>query len=330
MKIAVVGGSGFIGSALCKRLNSVDNIDINIVDKHRSQVYAEKTNIADIREKDQLEKALIDSEVIINLAAEHKDNVTPQSLYYDVNVEGVKNICDIARLKDIKKIIFTSSVAVYGFAPVGTDENGKINPFNEYGRTKWKAEEVLRSWQSEDPTSRSLVIIRPTVVFGERNRGNVYNLLRQIASGRFVMIGNGRNRKSMAYVENVSAFIEFSLSFAPGVHIFNYIDKPDFDMNSLVILCRNVLLSKKGVGIRIPFAVGLFVGWFFDLMSIILKKEFPISSIRVRKFCADSSFSTTIDSTGFIRPYRIEEAIESTLKYEFLEDNTNQPVYFSE
>ncbi len=78
------------------------------------------------------------------------------------------------------------------------------------------------------------MIVRPTVVFGEQNRGNVYNLLRQIASGKFMMIGDGTNRKSMAYVENVAAFLEYSLGFENGVHIYNYIDKPDFDMNTLV------------------------------------------------------------------------------------------------
>ena len=54
---------------------------------------------------------------------------------------------------------------------------------------------------------RSLVIVRPAAVFGEGNRGNVYQLLRQIASRRFVMVGSGHNRKSMAYVGNVSALL---------------------------------------------------------------------------------------------------------------------------
>ena len=54
---------------------------------------------------------------------------------------------------------------------------------------------------------RSLVIIRPTVIFGEGNRGNVYNLFRQIADRRFLMFGDGENKKSMAYVGNVAEFI---------------------------------------------------------------------------------------------------------------------------
>jgi nucleoside-diphosphate-sugar epimerase len=120
--------------------------------------------------------------------------VTTRSLYDEVNVKGAENVCNACLKLGIKKIIFTSSVAVYGFAPIGTDETGKINYFNDYGRTKWLAEEKYRAWLKNDPEN-SLTIIRPTVVFGEQNRGNVYNLLRQIAEGRFLMVGKGTNKK---------------------------------------------------------------------------------------------------------------------------------------
>ncbi len=166
-------------------------------------------------------RTLYSGDVIINLAAEYRDDVTPKSLYYDVNVKGAESVSRVAEEKGIIKIIFTSSVAVYGFAPIGTDETGALNPFNEYGRTKMLAEEVYKKWQAKEPDKRTLVIIKPTVVFGEGNRGNVYNLLKQIASRRLVMVGNGKNVKSMAYVENVAAFIEYILNFGPGVHIYN-------------------------------------------------------------------------------------------------------------
>lgn len=97
-----------------------------------------------------------------------------------MNVEGARNICVVAREKRVKAIVFTSTVAVYGFTEIGTDESGKIAPFNDYSRTKHEAEQVFKAWQAEAPTERMLVIIRPTVIFGEQNRGNVYNLLRQL------------------------------------------------------------------------------------------------------------------------------------------------------
>ena len=58
---------------------------------------------------------------------------------------------------------------------------------------------------------KAINILRPTVIFGERNRGNVYNLLRQISSGKFLMVGKGENKKSMAYVGNIVAFIKCAI-----------------------------------------------------------------------------------------------------------------------
>ena len=141
----------------------------------------------------------------------HRDDVKPITLYDDVNVQGARNICDAADKHNINKIIFTSSVAVYGFAPLNTGEDGDTNFFNDYGRTKYLAEQIFKEWQLKDSKNRSLVIVRPTVIFGEGNRGNVFNLLNQIASKKFIMFGSGKNIKSMAYVENVAAFLEYSI-----------------------------------------------------------------------------------------------------------------------
>lgn len=76
-----------------------------------------------------LDELVIGCDVVVNLAAEHRDDVTPKSLYDEVNVQGAHNVCEVCAKYAVKKIIFTSSVAVYGFAPVGTDEAGKIAPF---------------------------------------------------------------------------------------------------------------------------------------------------------------------------------------------------------
>ena len=58
------------------------------------------------------------------------------------------------------------------------------------------------------------------------------------------MFGNGRNKKSMAYIENVVAFLEHTLSFSNGLHIYNYIDKPDFDMNHWFRLLEKLYLKR--------------------------------------------------------------------------------------
>lgn len=330
ISICLIGGSGFIGTRLISRLIKNKFYVIKIFDKLPSFSFGDKYTYGDIRSINQLNDAILKSQIIINLAAEHRDNVFPLSLYHEVNVVGASNVCHVARKKNINTIIFTSSVAIYGFAPIGTNESGKIAPFNDYGRTKWEAEQIYKAWQAEDPKSRTLVIVRPTVVFGEHNRGNIFNLLKQIASGKFVMVGNGQNRKSMAYVENVAAFIEYSLNFKPGVHIFNYIDKPDFTMNSLVGLVSRLLGRSEKITLRLPYIVGLAIGKFFDLFAFVTRKKLAISSVRVKKFCANSVYESAIVETGFVPPINLIDAIERTVKYEFLEDHKKEPVFYSE
>lgn len=313
-----------------RRLTSAKRLNVKIIDKISSKAHPELATLSDVRLADQLRATITEASVIINLAAEHRDDVRPLSLYSDVNIDGARNICTVAREKNVKTIVFTSTVAVYGFAPLGTDESGKIAPFNEYGRTKSEAELIFKAWQAEGPLERSLVIIRPTVVFGEQNRGNVYNLLKQIASGKFVMVGDGQNRKSMAYVENVVAFIEHSLSFAPGLHIYNYIDKPDFTMNSLVANVNRMLGRSETIRFRLPFSVGYTIGKCFDLVAKLTGKQFPISAIRVKKFCANSVYNTALEHTGFVRPVPLDKAIQQTVRHEFIENHGHESVFYSE
>jgi len=315
--ISVVGGSGFIGTELVRQLGSARH-HVIIADKNKSETFPQLWEPADVRDFSSLCKTLAGSAVLYNLAAEHKDNVRPRSLYDEVNVMGARNICRVAEELSIQRIVFTSSVAVYGFARPDTDETGPLQPFNDYGRTKMLAEEVYREWQSRGP-GRTLVIVRPTVVFGPRNRGNVYNLLKQMASGRFVMVGNGRNIKSMAFVENVAAFLLSCATSKPGFHLFNYVDKPDFSTNDLVILVRRRLGRPERIRLRIPYGFGYAGGLLADAAATTLRREFPISAVRVKKFCATTQFSSSvISSTRFRAPVSLRQGLERTIDYEFL------------
>ena len=143
MNVTIVGGSGFVGTRLTKRLLAAGHT-VKIADKNDSKTYPELRVYADVRKPQTLAETLKGSDAVINLAAEHRDDVTPKSLYDDVNVTGAENVCNACADLGIKKIIFTSSVAVYGFAPLGTTESGEIHYFNDYGRTKWLAEGKYR------------------------------------------------------------------------------------------------------------------------------------------------------------------------------------------
>ena len=165
------------------------------------------------------------------------------------------------------------------------------------------------------------------MVFGEQIRGNVSNFFKQIASGRFVTIGDGLNSKSMAYVENVATFIAHSLSFRPGVHVYNYIDKPDINMNDLVSKVKSVLGRSKGVGSRLPYWLGYSLAKSLDGVARVTGRSFPISSIRVKKFCSDTLFDTSLAETGFVAPVALDVALEKTVKHDFMEDHVGEELF---
>jgi nucleoside-diphosphate-sugar epimerase len=231
----------------------------------------------------------------------------------------------------VKNIIFTSSVAVYGLNKENPNEEHPADPFNYYGKSKWQAEEVLRDWYRKDPDNRSLTIVRPTVIFGERNRGNVYNLLKQIATGKFLMVGRGTNFKSMAYVGNIVAFLKYHLENTQvGYQDYNYIDKPDLCMNDLVTQVEKSL-DKQIPSIHFPYWLGMLGGFGFDLLSFITRKKFTVSSVRVKKFCATTQFDATAAHTnGFKAPYSLAEGLHKTLHYEFVEENSDGITFITE
>jgi nucleoside-diphosphate-sugar epimerase len=326
-RITVIGGSGFVGTNLCRQL-SLKQQDFEIIDLKMSNQFPEKCKIADVRDAETLRNT-ITGDVVVNLAAVHRDDVRDKSEYQRTNVDGAENVALVCEEKGIDKIVFTSTVAVYGFAKPGTDESGEINPFNEYGKTKFEAEQKLRHWHAKG--DHALIIVRPTVIFGEGNRGNVYNLLNQIASGKFVMVGKGKNKKSMAYIGNIVAFLEACIATDQKYGVYNYVDTPDLTMNELVSQVRAKLKGKTGVGPRLPYWLGLILGYTADIISKLSGKNLPVSTIRVRKFASSTEFESAKASLdNFQAPFPLSYGIDKTLSREFVSPNTSYEIFYTE
>lgn len=318
MEIAIVGGSGFVGSNLIEKLVASDHVtSILNIDKNQSLSHSHITKLGNVLDVDRLTELFVGVDVVILLAAEHRDDVSPTSLYYDINVQGMRNTLNAMKANNVKRLIFTSSVAIYGLDKDNPDESFVADPFNHYGISKWQAEQVLQEWYKSN-FDWNINIIRPTVIFGEGNRGNVFNLLNQIASGKFMMIGEGNNQKSMSYIGNIVAFIQFLLeNVKSGYNVYNYVDKPDFTTNDLVYHTGQIL-DKNIPSVKIPYALGMLGGYCFDVLAFLTRKKLPISSVRVKKFCAVTKYdSTKAMSSGFTPPYTMEEGLRNMLNAEF-------------
>jgi GlcNAc-P-P-Und epimerase len=315
LTIAITGGAGFIGTTLARLLITAGHT-VRIIDVRPSAAFPALSQRVDVRDRTALSDALQGVDVIYHLAAEHRDDVTPISLYYDVNVGGADNVVAAAQAHGINRIIFTSSVALYGLGAGASRESDTPAPFNDYGASKWKSEQVLNAWAAQDKT-RTLITTRLVATFGPGNRGNIYNLMAQIAGGRFMMVGRGQNRKSIAYVENVAAFLQHCLNMN-GSHVYNYADAPDLTMREMVALVRGAM-GLPGLGPALPYPVGLTGGYVFDAAAAITGKKFPISAVRIRKFCADTMVNAeAARATGFQAPYTLEHGLREMMAAEFV------------
>ena len=137
----MIGASGFVGTRLlgllCEEPSKYECKNIDLLPSH---FFNEITTIGDVRDQEQMDRELKGAGVVILLAAQHRDDVSPVSLYYDTNVGGMEVTLKAMEKNGIKHIIFFSSVAGYGLNKKNPDENHPADPFNHYGKSKWQAE----------------------------------------------------------------------------------------------------------------------------------------------------------------------------------------------
>jgi GlcNAc-P-P-Und epimerase len=317
MNIIVTGGSGFIGTNLVTDLLGKGH-KVTIYDKRQSEKYPDLCIVGDIRDKKKLTDSMRGSEAVYHLAAEHRDDVLPASLYYEVNVGGAENVVFALKNNNVNRLIFTSTVAIYGLSSEAPHENSPVKPFNDYGKSKYEAETIFNKWADSDLT-RSLVTVRPTVIFGEKNRGNVYNLLHQLLSGKFIMVGKGINKKSMGYVLNLTNFLTTLLESGFGRFVYNYADKPDLSMNEFIRIFYNMIGENHTNNFKIPYFLGLIGGYCYDILAKVTGRTYPISSIRIKKFCADTVINADkLQQTDFVPSYTLAEGLARMIKSEFL------------
>ena len=313
--IGVTGGAGFIGTELVELLRN-EGKDVRIIDLETSPRFPEISLVSDIGSKGNLQESLQGCDEIYHLAAEHRDDVDPVSRYYQVNSKGTANLVEVADSLNISTIIFTSTVAVYGLGRGEANEASKPAPFNDYGRSKLEAEEILKAW-AQRGQGRRLVIVRLTATFGPGSRGNLHRMIEEIHRGRFVVVGSGRNRKSIAYVKNVAAFLCMCRSLPTGTTILNYADKPDLTTAELVETVRRAL-GRSGTGPRVPLAFGLAGGLALGLAKTRDPRAVSVILSRIRKFSAETVVQTDrLDATNFRPTFSLSQGLHETVAADF-------------
>jgi nucleoside-diphosphate-sugar epimerase len=311
MNILVTGSNGFVGSRLMYELEAQSHQVIGIdISSHCDDQMHPNTLMGDVRKlidlnKVQTKQSQID--LIIHCAAAKHDFGVSEAEYYSHNETGTQVVLDFANQQNINKIIYFSTVAVFGHPAKRTDEDGVYAPDHPYGASKLAGELLCLEWQKANPLAE-LIVLRPTVIYGACNYANMYKMLDMMHRRPYLTIGDGNYIKSIVSRANIIDMTIFSLSkLAIGVKIYNCVDKPYITVNKLMqIIAQNP--SFRIPALQIPVSMAILIGKCFDLPAKLLKIDLPVNSDRMKKFATATDFaSEKIRAEGYVQRFSIEE-----------------------
>lgn len=300
MKSAVIfGGSGFIGVFFAKHLLSTGAFKkIYLFDKeqvackpfpYRAARVRESAEIVEIRGDVRQPIDWIPPEhisLVANFAAVHREPGHEDFEYYETNLLGAQHVCAWAERVKCNELVFTSSISPYGPSEQEKDERSLPVPMTAYGGSKLVAEKMHQAWQAADKENRHLVIVRPGVVFGPGEGGNVSRLIKAVMRRYFFYMGNRDTRKAGTYVKELCAAIWWMLERqkAQGEHfsLFNMTMNPGPSIQDYVNTVCEVAGVKRHVP-AIPFPLLLCAAYGIDLIARPLGLRHPFSPVRIRK-----------------------------------------------
>lgn len=288
-KILVTGGSGFIGTNLVETLLKQGDKVLNL---DRSKPLMEQHlacwKPVDILDFNNLEKEILDfnPEIILHLAAV-TDLDGKTEAYYSANVEGTQNIIDIAKkLRDLKKVLFTSSMYVCkpGYIPKNYDD---YKPHTLYGESKVKGEQLVKNVKG---VAYSWTIVRPTSIWGPWFNIPYIDFFNIVYQGKYFDFGKTCT-KTYGFVDNTVYQIQMLMS-ADNVHgkTFYLGDEPPIQISEWA---NEISIAMgKGKIKKIPFFIMQMAAIVGDILSKA-RIKFPITSFRLANMTTNNILPLT-------------------------------------
>lgn len=217
MKILVTGGTGFTGKALVRRLldDGHQVIALDFQEGLKTQElrdWGAEVVIGTVTDKDVVDRCMKGVDVVQHLAAAFRQLNEPESYYWDVNVQGTRNVLEAAFRENVKKFVYCSTCGVHGNVenPPG-NEDSPINAADYYQQTKYEAEPIVKEYQQK---GMPVTILRPAAIYGPGDPERFFMIFKRVKNGTFPMFGNGKTLYHPLYIDHlVDAHV---LAMEPG------------------------------------------------------------------------------------------------------------------
>lgn len=293
MKVTITGNSGFVAKNLIKHLKSCHEINSLSIRYRFNQTFA------------------FNSEAVIHLAglSSHLKKVSDPCEYYEANCELTKQLFDYFLNSEASVFIFMSSVkAVVDNVTGILTEESIPNPKTHYGIAKHQAEEYISS--KNLPTGKRVYILRPCMIHGPGNRGNLNLLYQLVSKGLPWPLGDFKNQRSFLSIENM-CFVIKELLENDGIPsgIYQVADNEPLSTNDLIQIIA-LSLDRKSRILNIP------ASWIKKIAQLGDYLRLPLNTERLQKLTENYVVSNhkIIEAMGKALPVSSEEGLLKTFQ----------------
>jgi len=320
------GGSGFIGTHFVRHLLESEIAErIYLADMHPPDLKAWPEVLQrawgngclryvplDVREPIQRTNLPRQADLVVNLAAVHREPGHEPYEYFATNIRGAENVCAWTEQAECPWIIFTSSIAPYGPTEDEKDESALPVPMTPYGASKLAAEKIHMAWQ-RGAAGRRLLIVRPGVVFGPGEGGNLTRLIRAVLGRYFFYMGNRQTRKAGGYVKELCHALTWVIARQAaqreGTVLFNFTMDPAPTVEEYVQTACQVAGVQRFVP-ALPYSLLLGASYPIEALSRPLGIEQPISPVRIRKLVRSNNIVPAyLREAGYQYRYTLDRAL---------------------
>lgn len=315
-QILVTGGTGFTGGHLCRRLVR-EGYQVRVLVRKNSQDSALKAMgvelaTGDLRDRSSLELAVAGIDTVYHIAALFRpENVTRED-FWQVNVEGTRNLIEASINAGVNRFIHCSTVGVHGEIknPPATEET-PYNPGDDYQCSKTEAEKVALQYMKDGQIS--MVIFRPGGIFGPGDL-RFLKLFRAIKKRQFLMLGSGEVLYQLIYIDDlVDGIIRCGTddNAVGGVYILT--GAKAITLNDFVQEIADVV-ETPFPKLRLPVMPVYWAGFLCELICKPFGIDPPLYRRRVDFFRKNRSFDTSKarQQLSFVPKTELKQALQLT------------------
>lgn len=298
----ITGANGFLGQHFKKSFLGSEVGVISLGKSASNDIVCDlSTNIPNIPSVDFVIHAAGKAHVVPKSEEERK-------AFFDVNLEGTKNLAGSLEKNPPKTFIFISTIAVYGLDDgEGISEDAPLNAKEPYGLSKIQAEQFLTKWAEKHNVN--LTILRLPLVAGPDAPGNLGAMIKGIKTGKYLRIGKGTAQKSMVWAEDIAHIIP-DLENVSGV--YNLTDGHDPSFKEL----EDAIADRLGKKVRtLPKSFAYAIASIGSVINVVFRKRvFPLDKRAYSKITK----SLTVDDSKARRefgwnPRRVVDMIKTGL-----------------